>query len=145
MEFLASFLPLLIIRTATLMSLPTQQDSPSTSPTIDITSICQSPGPAIAGQNYSLECSVTVTPGSADQLIILWMGNQGTEIIPEISGSDGSYSSTLTFSPLRASDAGTYMCNATLGDLDAMDTATVDITVQSKCHSCSRHPMCIIF
>ena len=45
--------------------------------------------------------------------------------------SDGSYSSTLNFTLLSASDAGMFMCRATLGD--AMQTAFIAVTVEGKC------------
>ena len=88
-----------------------------------------------AGQIYILNCFVSVS-GSADQPTILWLGN-GTEIdfatdavrtVSMTSGSDGSYSSTLTFNPLSASHAGTYICRATLGGAEV--NGSTDIVIE---------------
>ena len=87
------------------------------------------------GEVYSLECSVT---GSTNQPTITWL-HDGDEIASSatrmvsattVNSGDGSYSSTLTFTPLMASDAGMFMCRATLGD--AIQTASIDVTVQGK-------------
>ena len=89
-----------------------------------------SSGTGTVGQNYSLECTVTVT-GSTEEPAITWL-DDGTEIIStttrmvsEVTGSAGSYSSTLIFTPLRASDAGLLMCRATLGNATNNQTYVV--------------------
>ena len=89
-----------------------------------------SSGTGTVGQNYSLECTVTVT-GSTEEPAITWL-DDGTEIIStttrmvsEVTGSAGSYSSTLIFTPLRASDAGMLMCRATLGNATNNQTYVV--------------------
>ena len=81
---------------------------------------------SIAGESYSLECSVTVT-GSTDQPTIIWMDPMNNQITSGVV-TTGSMS-TLTFNPLAASHAGTYTCRATLGS--AMDIASWMVTVQS--------------
>ena len=87
-----------------------------------------------AGQMYILNCIVSVS-GSADQPTILWLDG-GAEIdfatdaartVSMTSGSDGSYSSTLTFNPLSASHAGTYICRATLGGAEVNESAELVI------------------
>jgi hypothetical protein len=112
MEFQAAFLPLLIIiQAATLTS---QQESPSTSsPTISDIVISQPLRFASAGRNYSLVCFITVTE-STDPPTITWMSDDGMPIDSDamrtVAGSrngHGSYSSTLIFTPFRASDTGT--------------------------------------
>ena len=96
-----------------------------------------SSGTGTAGESYSLECTVTVT-GSDDQPTITWLDNDSeitsttTRMVSEITGSAGSgYSRTLTFSPLRASDAGTFTCRATLGNIAS--SKDVEVAVQGKC------------
>ena len=92
-------------------------------------------GSPTVGEVYSLKCSVT---GSTDQTIITWL-DDGDEVTffanrmvsaTTVNPGDGSYSSTLAFTPLMASDAGMFLCKATLGD--AVQTASMDVTVQGK-------------
>ena len=105
-------------------------------------------GTNTAGATYSLVCSVTVT-GSTDTPTITWL-DDGVEIATNSSRtvssttSDGSngYSSTLTFSPLSASHAGTYTCRATVLVDGGMRTNSlsnhevVDVAVQGECKIC---------
>ena len=81
-------------------------------------------------------CSVTVT-GSTDTPTITWLDDgveipstDPTRIVSMTTGSPGSYSSTLMFNPLRASDAGTYTCRTILRS--ATDSASFDVTVRGK-------------
>ena len=92
-------------------------------------------GSPTVGEMYTLECSVT---GSTDQPTITWL-DDGDEITfsanrmvsaTTVNSGDGIYSSTLTFTPLMATDAGMFMCRATLGD--AVQTVSMDVTVQGK-------------
>ena len=77
-------------------------------------------GTATTWESYRLECFVAVT-GSIDTPTITWM-NDGVEIlssdparnVSETTDCAGCYSSTLIFSPLRASDAGIFVHRATL-------------------------------
>ena len=84
-----------------------------------------SSGTAMAGESYSLECSVSVT-GSTDQPTITWMDSVNNQITSGVITSGST--STLTFNPLVASHAGTYTCRATLNN--AMQSASRTITVQ---------------
>ena len=110
---------------------------PLPTPYSDITDVSiTSSGANTAGESYSLECTVTVT-GSTDQPTITWMDNS-TEIISttarmisEITGSAGSYSNTLIFSPLRASDAGMFKCRATLGNVES--SQIFNVAVRGEC------------
>ena len=85
------------------------------------------------GEIYTLECSVT---GSTDQPTITWLDDGGeisdtTRMVSATTvNPSGNYSTNLTFTPLMASDAGMFMCRATLGD--AMQTASKDVTVQGE-------------
>ena len=84
-------------------------------------------------------CSATVTRSTSDQPTFTWQHN-GSDITPDtnrmvstaVDSGDGSYSSTLTFSPLAVSDAGTYTCRVKKGEMTMTQTTT--IIVDSKCY-----------
>ena len=83
--------------------------------TVSTVSITSS-GTATAGENYSLECSVTVTE-SNEEPMIMWLGiGNFTEIseITEYSSTSNLdpdiYSKRLTFRSLVALNSGTYAC-----------------------------------
>ena len=79
-------------------------------------------GTNTAGETYSLECSATML-GSTDQPTITWLDSRSYEMATTGDGArtasvttmnpDGSYSCSLTFNPLAASDAGLFMCRVT--------------------------------
>ena len=138
---------LIILRAETITTMTTQPPSSPNGVVIHVT-ITQSYGTCIAGENYGLECSVSVTgsiAAEAQSILITWLDDAGTSEInsPSVttgmvtSSSAGSYSSTLTFNPLTTSHAGTYTCGAILGD--AEDTASKNVTMQS---TCSKTPCC---
>ena len=91
-------------------------------------------GNNIAGERYSLVCSVT----APSQPTIIWLDNGGMAISSDSSrtvsattgDSSNGYSSTLTFNPLSASHAGNYTCRAIVDGEMVMDTEMV--TVQSE-------------
>jgi hypothetical protein len=96
--------------------------------TVDILITVTAAGNNAIGESFSLECTVTVT-GSNDQPMITWlMGPMDNMITSGVMTTSGM--STLTFNPLSASHAGTYICRATLGSV--MDSASTTITVQSE-------------
>ena len=80
--------------------------------------------------------------GSTGQPTITWMVNgavissNNTKMVSGITGSDGSYSNTLMFSPLRASDAGTFTCRAILGDASNSQTYTVAVLGECMYGNC---------
>ena len=82
-------------------------------------------GDNVAGEIYSLECSAVT--GSTD---ITWLDPMNSPITSEMVTTTGSMS-TLTFNSLSASDAGTYICRATVGS--TVQTETIDVTVESEC------------
>ena len=104
--------------------------TPAASPSpVSITvSPITSSGTGTAGENYSLECTVTVT-GSNDQPTTTWLMGPMDNMITSGVVTTGSMS-TLTFNPLAASDAGTYTCRATLGS--AVDSESTTIAVHSE-------------
>ena len=87
-------------------------------------------GTNTAGETYSLVCSVTVN-GSTDTPTITWLDPMNSQVPSEMHmvSTTGSMS-TLTFTPLSASHAGTYTCKAALGGEVLTDTLIV--TVQSE-------------
>ena len=72
-------------------------------------------GTPTAGQSYALDCSVT---GIADPATYQWFDSNGTQL---------TSTSQLQFSPLLASDAGTYICRATVGSVVLENSFMVDI------------------
>ena len=84
-------------------------------------------------------CSATVTGSTSDQPTFTWLHNGGeitsdtTRMVSTtVDSGDGSYSSTLTFSPLAISHAGTYTCEVKVGGVTETQTNTV--IVISKCY-----------
>ena len=72
------------------------------------------------GQTYSLMCSATVT-GSTDQPNFTWLDPNNNPVLSEMVTTTGSMS-TLTFSPLAVSHAGTYTCRVTAGGVTETQT-----------------------
>ena len=68
-----------------------------------------------AGQNYSLDCSVT---GTTDPATYQWFDSNGTQL---------TNTSQLQFSPLLASHDGTYTCRATVGSVVVENSDIVKI------------------
>ena len=66
-----------------------------------------STGATVAGQSYNLHCNVTGIEKFSPILSYKWTKNNGTLT------NVGSNSNILTFSPLRLSDAGQYICHVT--------------------------------
>ncbi len=81
-----------------------------------ITATVTSSGPPMAGQSYSLTCTVT----GADSLspIITYVWTRG------VAGSD----SMLTFNPLTLSSSGQYVCTVTV----TSDLLTTNLTDASE-------------
>ena len=129
-----------VAQPATSTTAPLTTDAPATTavPIVITVASITSSGTAMAGENYSLECSVSVT-GSTEQPTIIWMEN-GAEInssdaartVSVTSGSAGRYSSILTFDPLAASHAGTGVCRATLSRAENEASKPFTVYVRSK-------------
>ena len=66
-----------------------------------------STGAAVVGQSYSLHCNVAGTERFTPILSYKWTKNNGT--LTHV----GFDSENLSFSPLRLSDAGQYVCHVT--------------------------------
>ena len=84
-------------------------------PIVDILVTITPGGDNTAGQTYSLDCTVI---GTTDPATYQWLDNNGTQL---------TSSSQLEFSPLLASDAGTYTCQATVGSVVVEGSNTLEI------------------
>ena len=84
--------------------------------TVSVVITSSTAGTPTAGETYSLDCSVSGTSDPA--ATYQWFDGNGTQLV---NGSQ------LQFSPLRASDAGTYTCQATLEGVVVEGNATVNL------------------
>ena len=89
---------------------------------VQITSSVATP---IAGQNYTLTCSVTGVENFNPTIAYQWTKNNGTQM------QVGTNSNTILFSPLKLSDAGQYMCRVTVNS-DGMYGAFEYIHIESE-------------
>ena len=96
---------------------------------------------SIAGETYSLTCTVSLEQVLRQSPVIEWIGPDGRVIengtVVDVSLSSSSPTTmTLLFSPLHTSHGGTYWCRATVIDTDAkieiMNNSSKNVTVQSK-------------
>ena len=79
-------------------------------------------GEKVAGESYALTC--TVTGGSTMTFTYRWFMNN--------SPLSGETSTTLTFSPLRQNNSGTYFCEAETTSSMTMRSASTTITVEGR-------------
>ena len=91
---------------------------------VDISASITESGNSIAGEIYSLVCSVTVT-GSTEQPTITWLDPMNNQITSGVV-TTGSIS-TLTFNPLAVSHAGKYTCRVTLGSAEMSGSTEVSL------------------
>ena len=87
----------------------------------------------IAGENYLLICRVSGAEDLNPIITYRWTKNSGngqTQV--------GTSSSTLSVTPLRLSDAASYVCEVTISsssfsrDIVAMSVNTYDVRIQSE-------------
>ena len=89
-------------------------------------------GSPMLGQNYTLTCSFFATCNLCPHITYQWTKNNGTLIRLETE------TSTLSFSPLRLSDAGQYTCQAISNifyfsdDITVPATGSQDIRLESE-------------
>ena len=81
-------------------------------------------GTNTAGQTYRLVCSATVT-GSTDQPTFTWLDPMNNPVPSGMVTTLMDSMSTLTFSSLTVSNAGTYTCRVTAGGVTETQTTTV--------------------
>ena len=85
-------------------------------------------GSPMAGETYSLQCSATLN--GTDSMLVTYLWLVGPSDNRQQLNNDSSVtvnSSTVQFSTLRTSHAGTYTCQITVGGLMAETTDTVEI------------------
>ena len=89
-------------------------------------------GSPMLGQNYTLTCRVFATGNLCPHITYQWTKNNGTLVQLETE------TSTLSFSPLRLSDAGQYACQAAISiyyqnnDIIALVMDSQDIRLTSE-------------
>jgi hypothetical protein len=83
-------------------------------------------GVNVAGEMYHLECSI----GTNDQPVFTWLDPADNPVPSEMINTTDSVS-TLVFSPLAASHAGTYTCIISLEGVSYNETMI--ITVNGMC------------
>ena len=96
------------------------------SSTVGITPSITTDGMNIAGETYSLVCSVAASLNPT----ITWLDPMNNPVSSEMVTTEIRITSTLTFDPLSASDTGTYTCRTTAGD--EIQTATMVVDVLSE-------------
>ena len=101
----------------------TSQFTTTTEAAVSISLSITASGTNTAGQTYRLECSATVT-GSPDQPTFTWLDPINNPV-PSVMVTTTGSTSTLTFSPLTVSNAGTYTCRVTAGGVTETQTTTV--------------------
>ena len=96
-------------------------------------------GSSIAGEPLTLTCSVTRVNNVTGNIVVLWIGPDGTQLtsngnvtvgVPTASGATTTI--TVHFSTLYTSNAGQYTCQGGLVSSDLMYTvlALQDVIVQ---------------
>ena len=98
-------------------------------------------GNAIAGESYTLTCTITVTEGVPDTLMANWSGPgllvgmdevTSDRVFAQTDRSGSSYSIDLTFHSLRQSYNGEYSCTAHLTTVSLTDTSVNTLTVRGE-------------
>ena len=113
-------------------------------PGVDVT--LNHTAPLYAGTGLTLTCTVTLDPNvdNGERVMTEWSGLQD---IPEeqytvtgVSGSDSTYTGSLTISPLADQDDGTYTCTVTVtGGNNVQEATAIDdviISVMGECTLC---------
>ena len=110
--------------------------------------LISSVGPPVAGYNYTLICTVTLTEGLLGTPTVEWIGRDGQLVVsaedvivydPVTSGRTTNL--TLFFDPIRTRDEGSYTCMATvsspahMGALNATSVYSIDVQLSKNCCS----------
>ena len=98
-----------------------------------IISLTSSPSSSVmVGDSLTLTCSVVLPDGVTGTPDYQWMGPAGGVIDTAThSSNDQSVSSVLTLSEIAPSQAGEYICTATLAN-GPSNATSINVTVQSK-------------
>ena len=97
-------------------------------------------GATVAGQSYTLHCNVTGIEKFSPILSYKWTKNNGTLT------NVGSNSNTLSFSPLRLSDAGQYICHVTASSdvtnerVTNASSQSFEVDISGMCGLCKVSP-----
>ena len=89
-----------------------------------------------AGEDYQLTCSISGVGNLSPTTTYRWTKNSGSGQTQVETNSN-----TLSFTPLRLSDAASYICeiivssNYLSGDIMAVSVNSQDIMIQSKYHA----------
>ena len=95
-----------------------------------IISLTSSPSSIMAGDIVTLTCTITLPSGVTDTPVFQWEGPGGVTP-PEDSMTNGqTVSSDLILTAITTSQAGQYICTATLSVYNYSDS--ININVQSK-------------
>ena len=92
-------------------------------------------GTLYAGTNVTLNCTIQLD-GAIDTgvgVTVEWTGPNGVTVlstdglitVSDVTGSNTTYQSTVTFTPLISNDNGTYTCNATVSPNLTSEVITV--------------------
>ena len=93
-------------------------------------------GSSVAGDEYSITCTVMEDiEGLTNSPTLRWVGPDGNTVSGEVvTMNETTATQTLRFGPLRTSDGGNYTCQVMLvsppGDIE--DSAIQTVTVQSE-------------
>ena len=96
-------------------------------------------GSSVAGERYSVECSVETVEGvRSGDISIIWTTPQGDSVVTESLTTTGRVTrSSLNFSPLTTSDGGQYTCTGRISaatvSVDVHSNFSIQVTVESEC------------
>ena len=104
--------------------------------------------PLFAGTGLTISCTVTLdsSVNNDETVSIHWSGldhivpPKRYSVTPAMRGSDGSYTGTLTISPLAEGDDGTLSCTGIVtGGTESQSANSTNITVAGKYSIVSVH------
>ena len=96
-------------------------------------------GSSVAGERYSVECSVETVDGvRSGDISITWSTSQGDSVVTESLTSTGRVTrGSLIFSPLSTSDGGQYTCTGRISaatvSVDVHSNSSILVNVTSEC------------
>ena len=99
-------------------------------PSVDVT---VPDGTLYASTNITLNCTIQLD-GAIDTRVdvtVVWTGPPGTTAtdgritVSDVTGSNTTYQSTVTFTPLISNDNGTYTCEATVSPNPTSEVITM--------------------
>ena len=100
-------------------------------------------GSLVAGESYTLECSVGGFEGT-----VQWLKGPPDGRIPVVTSgfitiNHASTTSQLQFRPLQQSDNGSYLCNATIGGVTLLsEPVVIGVNGIHNCHTILKIAYC---